>query len=470
MSKKFHFLNHTSILIQHDSHFLLLDPWPTEALSFDSWKSHPPSFLDNNILASFINSSDNKFGIVVSHGHDDHCDDTFLKKINSITPIFFPDYETKGTLNRLKHNDLNNITLLNSIEKKSFGPFSISSYIISEQSKDDAVIIVSTDEYVLVHANDNSVEFPSELINDILNIKGKTKKTFFASQTGIANGFPYCYPQFGAYTDPSKMKIIAEQKNVKTIQIAIKNANLVKADNFISYAAYTMSMSLLEKSDEKNSSSQIIPSPTYLRDLPLNWGNVSLLDYVPGDTFNLKTNSVERPFWLKNGFENMVTELQKIRLDSIKNFKEEIALKADQFKDISDENLIHYTNKYLEHFYNFILRSKSFTKNDIMKSSIEIKIENINSIMLNFKDGTINKNNKLIPNKRITINKNICLLLLSGIYNFESLYIGHHAKFERFPKEIFNKELVKQLEIFGYIYQKRLVPKELNPTTSVSNK
>ena len=66
-----------------------------------------------------------------------------------------------------------------------------------------------------------------------------------------------------------------------------------------------MSMSLLEKSDEKNSSSQIIPSPTYLRDLPLNWGNVSLLDYVPGDTFNLKTDLVERPFWLKNGFENI---------------------------------------------------------------------------------------------------------------------------------------------------------------------
>ena len=119
MSKKFHFLNHTSILIQHDTHYLLLDPWPTEALSFDSWKPHPPCFLDNNILASFINSSDNKSGIVVSHGHDDHCDDTFLQKINTTTPIFFPNYKGKGALNRLKGNKLNNIILTSSIEKKN---------------------------------------------------------------------------------------------------------------------------------------------------------------------------------------------------------------------------------------------------------------------------------------------------------------------------------------------------------------
>jgi hypothetical protein len=41
------------------------------------------------------------------------------------------------------------------------------------------------------------------------------------------------------------------------------------------------------------------------------------------------------------------------------------------------------------------------------------------------------------------------------------LYIGQYAEFERYPKEIFNKQLIMQLQIFGYVYQKRLVPKEL---------
>ena len=126
MNKKFHFLNHTSLLLQHDGHYLLLDPWPSEFLSFNSWKSHPPCFLDNNILASFINSSDNKLGIVISHGHDDHCDNNFLKKVNSSTPVFFPKYKSKGLSKRLEQNNLDNISELSSLQNISFGPFKLS--------------------------------------------------------------------------------------------------------------------------------------------------------------------------------------------------------------------------------------------------------------------------------------------------------------------------------------------------------
>ena len=140
--------------------------------------------------------------------------------------------------------------------------FSITSFINSEHSNDDAVIIISTDEYILVHANDNSIDFPPELINHILKLGSKNKKTFFASQTGIANGFPYSYPQFGANSDLSQMKKTADEKNTRTIQIAIKNANLVKANYFISYAAYTISLSLLKRFGNKISPLQFLPSLT----------------------------------------------------------------------------------------------------------------------------------------------------------------------------------------------------------------
>ena len=89
--------------------------------------------------------------------------------------------------------------------------------------------------------------------------------------------------------------------------------------------------------------------------------------------------------------------------------------------------------------------------------------------MLNFTSGSITTRNTDTPNKRITIDKNICLLLLCGVYNFESLYIGHHAKFERFPQEVFNSQLMMQLQVFGYIYQKRLVPKELEYKDEIHN-
>lgn len=462
MDKKFHFLNHTSIMLQHDNHTLLLDPWPTESLSFESWKPHPPCYLDNNILASFINSSNNKSGILISHGHDDHCDDVFLKKVSSSTPIFFPEYEGKGAMKRLRSNDLKNITLLNQTESKSFGPFRMSSFIISKHSQDDAVIIIDTDDYVFIHANDNSVEFPPELIKIILEINGGLKKTYFASQTGIAHGFPVCYPQFGAFKDLDKVREVAMEKNKKTIQTAIDNANAVKSTEFISYAAYSISLALLDKYGEDILPVLFVPTPKNLKKISLNWGKLNLLDYVPGDTYDVTNNYVFRPFWLNNGFENMSSELQKLRLSSTKKHKEDLNIKAEQFSNYTSDDLTEYMKNYLKNFYDFVLKSNSPFKDNVMKSSLVFQIENEVSVGLNFKDGSITTEINFEPNKRITISRDDCWLLLSGIFNFESLYIGQYAKFERFPPEVFNKQLIMQLQIYGYVYQKRLVPKKLS--------
>jgi hypothetical protein len=462
MNKKFHFLNHTSIVLQHEGYYLLLDPWPSEFLSFNSWKAHPPCFLDNNILASFVNSSEKKLGVVISHGHDDHCDDDFLKKVNSSTPVFFPKYKGKGPSKRLEKNNLENVSELSSLQNTSFGPFKLCSYIIEDHSLDDAIVIISTDDYIFVHANDNSVKFPSELIEYILNDRDGYKKVFFASQTGIANGYPYCYPQFAVDNDFSKMKKIALDKIKKTVQIAIDNANLVKSDHFISYAAYTISMSLLEEYGSEILPAIFLPTPSNLKKLSLNWGKVGLLDYVPGDTFDFTNNSISKPFWLENNnFENIASELQKLRLKSTKDFRNGLNMNIEKFNNYSITDLMSYLKEYLKKFYEFILKSEDEVKKELMKIILEFKIENHASLILNLKNGSISTNNDLKLNKRIIISKDNCWLLMSGIFNFESLYIGHHAKFERFPPEKFNKKLMMQLQIFGYIYQKRLVPPDL---------
>ena len=460
--KKFHFLNHTSLLLQHNGYYLLLDPWPSESLSFNSWKPHPPSFLNNDILASFVNSSNNKLGIVISHGHDDHCDDSFLKKVNSSTPVFFPKYKSKGFSKRLEKNNLDNVTELSSLQNASFGPFKLCSYIIAEHSLDDAVVIISTDDYVFVHANDNSVKFPSELVKYILDTSDGYKKKFFASQTGIANGYPYCYPQFVVAKDFSEMKKIAMNKTKKTIQIAIDNANSIESDYFISYAVYTISMSLLEEYGSEILPTLFLPSPSNLKKLSLNWGKVVLLDYVPGDIFDFTSNSVLKPFWLENNnFENIASELQKLRLKSTKNFRNTLDKNVEKFINYSITDLMSYLKKYIKSFYEFILKSEDEVKKDLMEIILEFKIENQAHLILDFKNGSISTHSDLKPNKRIIISKDKCWLLLSGVFNFESLYIGHHAKFERFPPEKFNEKLMMQLQIFGYIYQKRLVPSEL---------
>ena len=67
---KLHFINHTSFLIEHNEWLLLLDPWPSSALSFDGWISNPPCFMNEELLVAFINnysSMNNKnFGIIIS--------------------------------------------------------------------------------------------------------------------------------------------------------------------------------------------------------------------------------------------------------------------------------------------------------------------------------------------------------------------------------------------------------------------
>ena len=40
------------------------------------------------------------------------------------------------------------------------------------------------------------------------------------------------------------------------------------------------------------------------------------------------------------------------------------------------------------------------------------------------------------------MDKDTFLLLMSGIFNFESLYIGHHAIFKRYPRDKYNHELI----------------------------
>ena len=70
-----------------------------------------------------------------------------------------------------------------------------------------------------------------------------------------------------------------------------------------------LSNMLKKRFGNKISPLQFLPSPDNLKKLPLNWGDINLLDYVPGDTLNLSNTLVERPFWLKNGFENMINEL-----------------------------------------------------------------------------------------------------------------------------------------------------------------
>ena len=71
--KIFEFVNHACIKTEFNDMTLLTDPWVISN-AFGGWYQMP-SPRSQDILN--IIDTDERMGVIVSHGHDDHCDDWF---------------------------------------------------------------------------------------------------------------------------------------------------------------------------------------------------------------------------------------------------------------------------------------------------------------------------------------------------------------------------------------------------------
>ena len=67
------FVNHASLLIKQGDRYLLTDPWHLR-VGFGSWL---PTF-QQYVHPTYLAALGNKLSILISHGHDDHCDDHML--------------------------------------------------------------------------------------------------------------------------------------------------------------------------------------------------------------------------------------------------------------------------------------------------------------------------------------------------------------------------------------------------------
>src|SRR5436305_522422 len=99
------FLNHASVLIRCGQEFLLTDPW-FQKPAFGSWLPTPPLAVHPAMLAALGPN----LRVLVSHGHDDHCDDPFISIFDSSTPFFSADYEAPSVKRRLAKLGMQNFT------------------------------------------------------------------------------------------------------------------------------------------------------------------------------------------------------------------------------------------------------------------------------------------------------------------------------------------------------------------------
>ncbi len=61
-----------------------------------------------------------------------------------------------------------------------------------------------------------------------------------------------------------------------------------------------------------------------------------------------------------------------------------------------------------------------------------------------------------LPNKRITVESSLMSQILSGEILFENLYPGYEAQWERFPTDVYNRDIVMFVVMYSYVYLNRL--------------
>ena len=188
------FINHSSILFSLGKNNLtfLTDFW-FQSPAFGSWLPSAPPIYHPNYLASL--SFKKNFYLAISHAHDDHIDDYYLKNyFNPNTKIILNKFSGPSLFKRMQRLGFKNIIQIGPKGKK-IQDVEISSIFNEKISNDDAALMFKDKKYCIYHGNDNWFELEDKNIKKIKKFSYK-RKFLFASQTNSASGFPLTYPQY----------------------------------------------------------------------------------------------------------------------------------------------------------------------------------------------------------------------------------------------------------------------------------
>jgi len=187
--KVFDFINHASIKCNYGDLTIVTDPWYISN-AFGSWYQSPSP--NKNDIFNLIDT-DEKLGVVISHGHDDHIDDWFIRQHLKNKTFFCSKFKTPGLEKRLV-NKLGVKTRPIGAEEK-FGEFTFHQFVNPDFTENDAVITIETPDFLIIHANDNWHKWPKQMTEDIKMISDKynEENIFFLIQFGIADCFPLNY-------------------------------------------------------------------------------------------------------------------------------------------------------------------------------------------------------------------------------------------------------------------------------------
>ena len=127
--------------------------------------------------------------------------------------------------------------------------------------------------------------------------------------------------------------------------------------------------------------------------------------------------------------------------------------------DIDEKKIDHYLNEFLNFVYGYLERFPNFY-NTILNKILCLEVHNKSNSIKKFLDI---KNKKIIDdgdyNKKFVIPSNLFNAMYDKKIPFDNLYTGYEAEKSRRPKNVYNRDLLMYLTMFGYLTN---LPEESN--------
>jgi len=435
-------INHSSLLLKFKKSIILTDFWNTSP-AFGSWLPSALPFYHPTYLASL--SFEDNFYLTISHAHDDHIDDYFLKKyFNKKMKIIINEFPSPALKKRLNKLGFENIILITKNEKVSFEDFEAISNFDESVSNDDAGISFRNDKYCIYHGNDNWFKLKQDNLNK-LKFFTKNRRFLYCSQTNSASGHPITYPQY-----KKNMRELLKNKIKKMLVSGLQNVEDLNADYFLPYAGFS-------KSYVKNKNYNLSAfDPTFknLKELISNEKIVSInkmINIFPGGTIDLSSGNVEYPFNFKP------ERLIDITNDYLVN--ENYIKKCDTYneefnnEEINVKNIENYLTEFCKFVYDYLNRFPSFYPSIKNKKICFEVFSNSNKEQktLNIENQKILNNDDC--NKKFIIPTNLFNAIYEKKIVFENLYTGYESEVMRFPLDEYNRDIIMYLDMFGYKYK-----------------
>jgi L-ascorbate metabolism protein UlaG (beta-lactamase superfamily) len=451
------FINHSSVLIRRGDQYLLTDPWHQRP-AFGSWLPSLPQYMHPAYLAAL----GARLSVLISHGHDDHCDDEFLLLLDKKTQFITANFNSPSVINRLKRLGFTNVLTVDRDGANVADSFIVKSYITTEKSLDDATYTINTGDGLVIHCNDNWYEFDSTVYDDIRRDRDRFEEcnVMLLSQSNSASGFPITYTDIPL---DDRARLLRRKIRAMVIQ-GLRNAESLSLRRMFSYAGFAV---IFVKDKPEYYELGLMPTARFLKSNLLNDSEaqaqltrVDIAEFEPGDVIDLGTGELTKAFIDSNHYSDDSITSATARYYELSGVTSSCDTYSTAEPTPFDAQQLDY---FMSNLGSFVLH-KLDTDPDaaafrtMLGKSFEIQVTDLGvQRRLVFGENTVKTPDAdSPPNKRLRVTSFLMARVLSGELLFEKLYTGYQGEWQRYPPDVYNRDIVVFLVMYSYVYKNRL--------------